>query len=81
MVFFGHIALAPVPAGTGLLDKNERRALGVQPPDALIDVTLARPDIPEGDDLGTVIFGGRGNGDRLCVDIQTAGEWASLWPG
>jgi hypothetical protein len=30
--------------------------LGVQPPDELIDVTLARPDVPEGNDLGIVIL-------------------------
>jgi hypothetical protein len=53
----------------------------LQPPDELRAVTLARPDIPEGDDLDIVIFGGIGNGDRLFVDIKTDRECARLWHG
>jgi hypothetical protein len=48
----------------------------VQPPDELIDVTLACPDIPEGDNLGIVIFGDIGNGKRIFVDIKTDVECA-----
>ena len=81
MAFCGHRAGEPVPAGTGLIDQNELRALGVQPPDELLDVTLARPDMPEGDDLGTVIFGGIGNGDSIFVDIKTDVECARLCHG
>jgi hypothetical protein len=35
----------------------------------------------EGDDLGTVIFGRIGNGNRIFVDIKTDVECARLWPG
>jgi hypothetical protein len=71
MAFMDQIAVEPGPAGTGLIDKDELRAFGLQPPDELIDVTLARPDITEGDDLGSVIFGGIGHGNRIFVDIKT----------
>jgi hypothetical protein len=47
MAFFGQITVEPVPAGTGLIDKDELRAFGLQPTDELIDVTLARPDVPD----------------------------------
>jgi hypothetical protein len=53
----------------------------VQPPDELIDVTLARPDMPEGDDLGIVILGGIGHGKRIFVDLKTDVECARLWYG
>jgi hypothetical protein len=52
--------------------------LGVQPPDELIDVTLARPDVPEGNDLGPVILSSRGHGKRIFVDITTDVEGARL---
>ena len=81
MAFCGHRAGEPVPAGTGLIDKNELRACGLQPPDELLDVTLARPDMPEGDNLGTVIFGGRGNGESIFVDIKIDVECARLCHG
>ena len=53
----------------------------MQPTDEWIDVTLARPDIPEGDDRGTVLLGSLGNGNRLFVAIKTDGECARLCHG
>jgi hypothetical protein len=47
----------------------------------LLDVTLARPDVAEGDDRGTVSFVNVGNGNRLFVDIQTDVECARLVHG
>jgi hypothetical protein len=81
MAFFGQIAVEPIPAGTGLRDKDELGAFGLQPPDELIDVTLARPDVTEGDDLGTIIFGSLCNGNRIFVDIKTDVECARLCHG
>jgi hypothetical protein len=69
------------PAGTGLRDKDERRAFGLQPSDQLIDVTLARPDVAEGDALGTVILGSIRHGKSIFVDIKTDVECARLCHG
>jgi hypothetical protein len=61
----------PVSTGTGLSDKNALRACGVQPPDEVIAVTLARPDGAASEDLGTVILGSLRHGTRVFVDIET----------
>jgi hypothetical protein len=81
LAFLGHITVAPVPTGPGLIDKDELRAFGLQPTDELIDVTLACADAAEGDDLSTVISVNGGNGNRLFVDIKTDGECARLVHG
>jgi hypothetical protein len=81
MALFGQIAVEPVPAGPSLRDKDELRGFGLQPTDELIDVTLAHPDVPEGDDLGTVIFSSIGNGKRIFVNIKTDVECARLCHG
>jgi hypothetical protein len=47
----------------------------------LIEVTLARPKVAEGDDRGTVILGSIGHGKRIFVDIQTDRACARLWHG
>ena len=47
----------------------------------MIEVTLACPDVAEGNDFGTVILGDRRHGHRIFVNIQTDVDWARLWPG
>jgi hypothetical protein len=47
----------------------------------LIDVTLARPDVAEGDDFAVVCFGDVRNGNRLFMDIQTDVKRARLVHG
>jgi hypothetical protein len=51
------------------------------PPDELVDVTLVRPEVPAGDDLGTVIVGCRGHGKSIFVDLKTDREGARLGHG
>jgi hypothetical protein len=81
MPFFSQIAVEPVPAGAGFVDKDEMFTFRLHLPDALIDVTLSRPDVAERDDLGVVFFGHVRNGNRLLMDIQTDVKRARLVHG
>jgi hypothetical protein len=56
-------------------------AFGLHLPDELIDVTLARSDIAERDDLGVVFLGDVRNGNRLLMDIQSDVKRARLMHG
>jgi hypothetical protein len=47
-------AIPPGTAGTGFVDKDKLRALRLQLPEQLVDVTLAGPDRAEGDDLRAI---------------------------
>jgi hypothetical protein len=49
--------------------------------DEFIELTLAGPNVAQGDNLGVGCFGDIGHGDRLLVDIQTDVEWARLGHG
>jgi hypothetical protein len=53
----------------------------LQPPEKLIEVTLARPDGAEGDDFGPVLLGSIRHGKRIFVDIKTDVEGARLCHG
>lgn len=81
MAFWGQIAGEPVSAGPSLIDKDKLRAFGVQPTDQGVDVTLARPDGPEGDDLGAVVLGNISDRDRVFMDIQSDVKRARLVHG
>jgi hypothetical protein len=50
-------------------------------PRELIAIRVAGADGPEGEDVGVVIFGDRGHGAGVFVDIQTDRECARLWHG
>jgi hypothetical protein len=54
---------------------------GLLPSDELINIDLPGPDRAEVDDLGVVVFGNIGDGDRLFMDIQSDIERARLWQG
>ena len=72
------VPLEPVAAGTGFVDEDQLRALGLEPPDKLVDITLPGPDRAEGDNLGTMCLGNLGDGDGLCMDLHSDGERARL---
>jgi hypothetical protein len=81
LAYFGEIAGEPIAIRAGFIDKDEVRACGLQPPDELSDVTLPRPNVTEGDALGVVFLGDRGDRDRVLMDIHADGERAKLGHG
>jgi hypothetical protein len=80
MALLGQIRVAPIATRAGCIDKDEVWAFGVQPPDALIDVTLSRPEIAEGDDLGVTFVGDIGDRNRVFMDIHSDVTRARLVP-
>jgi hypothetical protein len=81
MAFLGEIAVEPIATGAGFIDKDKVRAFGLQPTDELIDITLSRPDVAEGDDFGVVVLGDIGDGNRVFMDIHSDAERARLVHG
>jgi hypothetical protein len=81
MAFVGEIAVEPIATRTGFINKDEVRAFGLEPTDEVIDVTLSRPDIAEGDHLGVVLLGDTGDRDRVLMDIHSDVERARLVHG
>jgi hypothetical protein len=81
MAFFGQIAVEPVSTGARLIDKDELFTFRLHLPDKLIDVTLARSNIAERDDLGVVFLSDVRNGNRLFMDIQSDVKRARLVHG
>jgi hypothetical protein len=77
----GAIAVKPRATRAGVIDKDEGRALGWQPTDEVVKVTLSHPAGGEGDDLGVVVFGDRGDRDRVVMAIQTDVARARLGHG
>jgi hypothetical protein len=69
--FLGEIAGEPLAARASFIDQDEAWAVGVQVTDELIDVTLSRPDVPPGDDLGVVVLGHISDRDRVLMDIHS----------
>jgi hypothetical protein len=57
------------------------RAFRLQLPDALLDITWSTPNGAEEDDLGVVVFGDLGDGDRVFVDIHAEVERARVGHG
>ena len=81
VAFLRQIAVEPVATGSGFIDKDEVFGFGLQLADELIDVTLAGADGAEVDDLGAVILGDIGHGNRVFVDIHADVECARLGHG
>jgi hypothetical protein len=81
MAFFGQRALEPIPARAGFIDKAAMRTFGLQLTNKCIAITWAGTNGAQGDNLGVVCCGDRGNGARLFVDLQTDGECARLGHG
>jgi hypothetical protein len=61
---------APVPAGAGFVDKDEVLALRVQFPDEHVDVTRARPNGTEEDNLCGIVVRHRSHRNGLFPNIQ-----------
>jgi hypothetical protein len=76
-----HIAIAPRPAGSSLIDQDERFGLRGEGADRLIEVTLAGAAGAQEDHLGTPLFRGIRHGDGLVVDIQTNVQGATVTHG
>jgi hypothetical protein len=81
MALFREIAIEPLTAWAGFIDQDEVRAFRLQATDEIINVTLSRPTSAEGDELGVVVLGHRGDRDRIFMDVQSDIEHARLWPG
>jgi hypothetical protein len=65
------------------MDKDQTWAFGLQPPDELIDITLAGADGATRDHCSVVFCGDRSDSNGLCVDLQSDGKRARLvhgWP-
>ena len=78
---WGQVAIAPGPTGPSFLDQDERRGLGWERADALIDVTLTRANGPEGGDLGAVLLSAVGHRNGLLMDISADIKRARLGQG
>jgi hypothetical protein len=81
VAFWGQLAIEPIAAGAGFIDKDELLALGLQVPDEPVDITLPGPDRTQIDDFGMVFLGHVSDGDGLFMDIQTDIERARLVHG
>jgi hypothetical protein len=75
------MAVEPIVARASCKDKDEVRAFGLQATDEVVDVTLSRPDVAEGDDLGVVVLGSISDRDGFFMDIQPDLERARLVHG
>jgi hypothetical protein len=56
-------------------------AFGLQLPDKVVDIALARTDGAEGDHLRGVLLRNVGNGTRRFMAIHADGERARRWHG
>src|SRR5262249_37807092 len=65
IAFLGEVAVEPVATGARFIDKDKLWAFRLHLANEFINVTLARPDGTEGDDLGMVFLGHVSNGYRL----------------
>src|SRR2546422_10074337 len=70
----GQVAIEPVPAGPRLVDKDERGALRLEPPDQFVDVALPGADRPQRLDVGAAILRRGGDGGGGLVDVETDEE-------
>jgi hypothetical protein len=81
VAFLGQIAREPRAAGAGCIDNDERLALGLQVPEALVDITRPGPDRAQRDDFRAIVLGDRGDRDGLLRDIHADVERARLSHG
>jgi hypothetical protein len=81
IAFVAQIAREPIPTRARFVDKDEVFGLGWHVADELVNVTMAGANRAQGDDLGAVVFGHVGDGDRFFMDIQTTRECTRLMHG
>jgi hypothetical protein len=75
------IAVQPIAARPGFVDKHEVFGLRVQLANQFVEVTLAGADRPQGDDLRAMVLGHVGDCDGLFMDIQADIKHARLGHG
>ena len=81
VAFVAQRAIEPGPTGSRFVDNDQLCGLGWPGSDELVQVTVAGPDGAEGDDLGVVVCGDVGHGNRVCVDIHADVKRARLVHG
>jgi hypothetical protein len=77
----GQIAIQPIAARPGFVDKDEGLGLRVQWSNPVVEVTLAGAASPQGDDLRAVVLGHIGDRDGLLMDISADIKHARLGHG
>ena len=81
MALFRQIPIEPLPTGARFIDKDQVFGFGLQLADELINVGLPGADGAEVEDVGVMVLGNIGDGDRLLMDIQSDIQRARLWHG
>jgi len=77
-VFFRQLTIAPRPTRAGCIDKAQGVGLRLELPHQRVAVTLPGATSPEGNPLGSVIFGDGGHGARLFMYIHADVQRARL---
>jgi hypothetical protein len=72
------ITIKPIATRASFVDKDQVFGLRLALPNQMVDVTLPRAKSSEGDDLGVVICGHRGDCDGFFMDIHANVERARL---
>lgn len=75
------VAVQPVAAGTGFVDEQQVRSLGVEPPDEVVDVVLACADGAQIDCIRRPCLGHVGDCDGVLVDVQSDEKCGRLLHG
>ena len=74
----GQITIEPIAVGASCINEDELSALGLKLTDELVEVTLARADHSEGDDLRAMVWGHVGHRHGLRGDSHAdrkGGRW------
>ena len=77
----GEVAVKAVAAGAGFVGEDERRRLGAESSDHLVDVRLSGADRADEDRWSGAGAGGMGDRDRVFVDIHSDEKRSSLSHG
>jgi hypothetical protein len=81
LAFFCQITVESIPTRAGFIDKDEVWTFGLELTDEYINVTLARPDGADGDDLSVMCLGAVCNGKGRFMNVQPNVECARLMHG
>jgi hypothetical protein len=71
MTLLREIAVEPIPPRTSFIDEDKLLTFGLQLPDELVDVALARADGAQIDDFGVVCVSNGCDRDGFFVDIHS----------
>jgi hypothetical protein len=81
MALFRQITLEPGATRPRFIDKDQVLGRGLHLSNELINIGLPGADRAEGDDLGVVVFGNVGYGNRVFMDIHSDVQRARLAHG